>query len=255
MPNNNILRGLVIAPVIVLMGCTGIITTASPYGVGSYNGNYKSTPPKSTNTYIPLDFCLRANNKYDLRQNINAVTSERLKEFVSVGIRAISNQYGFDGSTWKIEIKQDKNPPPEIDLSPMLIGHPVKKTPLDYKVTLTLESPLSITLNMAEATKDQTTLLGIDKQFSEKYDYRAQFNGTVFVTLRSEVNDAIFFDVDANLSLKRKSHFADSSHFDQFETIDQGNVEILRKAIKDLLLQAYFETLNSYGLKVDKGNS
>ena len=202
-----------------------------------------------------MNFSIRANDKYDLRQNFSEVTNERLKDFVSIGIRAISSQYGFDGATWSVDIKQDKKPSPEVDILPAMFGFPAKRTILDYKLTLKLKSPISASLNIVQATKNQAILLGIDEQVSQDYDYRAELEGSVILSLRSGINDTIFFDINAVLSLKRKSHFADSKHFEEFETINQNGVEELRQAISNLLLQAYFETLNSYGFKVKKGAS
>jgi hypothetical protein len=243
---NYIFKFAAIWVIMSLAGCIGMVSTSYLYG-GGFGECERSESDSTQRLYLPMNFVIRAKEKYDLRQQIGKVSNERVKEFVSIGIRALSNEFGFEANAWDIITEQDIRNSLE-----QIYGLPANNTKLDDKLTLELLSPLSPKINLATATPGQAYLIATDLLNSIKFDYRAKFSGTVSASLRTEASDRIFFDIDMCISVERKSSFADTKHFYPFTTIDQNAVQRLRVSISDMLLQAYYEALNNYGFTVEK---
>lgn len=235
---------------IAVAGCADWMTVAGPVGPGRIGG-YNPPKPSSDSIYIPLNFSLRPKEKYNLRNELGLVTEDRVKEFVSIGIRSLSYNYALDPGGWAVKISRDSSPAPERGLA--LFGLPETITYLDYRLTVNASSPRSLVLNKTRATDRQSVVLSVDKNLSVRFDYVLSLSGGVDITLRSGVADAIYFDVDMRLSLLRKSQFADDKHFAPFESLDQQMRGNIRRQIQDQLLDAYMEALNALGFSVKRG--
>jgi len=248
----NATAALLLCLTTLLASCAGMITASPGFGVGTDSG-WRPPPERSTSLFLPLNFSLRTKEKVDLTRFVGQLTDDRIKDFVSVGVRALSYQFGLDATAWDIAVTQNKAPgsEPENRLAGLL-NFPVKSIALDYKVTCDLKSPKTGKLQRQGASEGQVALIAIDRLENERFDYRAMFSGTVVARLRTGLGDTVFFDIDMQISIERKSRFADDKHFDAFESIDQNALQRLRLQVTEKILEAYVVTLNQYGLQVQR---
>jgi len=200
---------------------------------------------------MPLNYSLKPLENVKIKDKIPLVTEEKIRQFISVGIRAISSVYALNAASWHINISTLNDT--GADANTIFFRTPdteQNNTYVEYRLDIGFESEFSNTLFIENASSSQKTLLLIDDDISSKKHYRVKFCGDIAMILLSANNDVVFFNIDLYAIIQKKSKFADTKHFQGINSIDQKAVEELRKEFSAQIFNAYFQTLKSLGVKV-----
>ena len=210
--------------------------------------------PDSEDIFIPLNFSLGTKTETHLRQHVNEVSESRVGEFVDIGVRAISEAYGIRGTDWRVSIQKLPAFYEDIDM-PALEATAQGDTTArimehDYTLTAELASPESSDLSLSTASERQREVIMIDQAPSNEYIYKIDFKTRATAELHEYRDNVIYFNIDTHLRNQRKSSFAADKHFAEFDGVNHVQVERLRADLSRILLQAYINSIRSYGLEV-----
>jgi hypothetical protein len=186
---------------------------------------------------------------------MSGYTEERAREFLSVGVRAISPHFGLSAEDCQIRLEREDVAPRAATHNRFSTGAQEPNERLDYRVKAKIVSPWSSTLSQNQTDKDdlRQALLGIDHELSDKFDYRAKLDADVDAALRSENKSVVSFSIGLNLTMQRKSRFAKAKHFAGFDGVNNENVVRTRQLLSRLLMEAYMSTLTDLGLEITQG--